>query len=283
MDYQREAREQYYKAYSIASRNQLKDKKQRVPANPTDLDTLLNEAMISEKVDLGVMDIPVNLIVGAAENKEALHSFTRDFLPLEKPGSEFAAMWRKVYEKYVSVQNSCQVSCLEYLGKFYVVEGILVVSVAKIYGSNILRSNVIRIMPKYTECKAIARYYDFLNQFEMTNLYQLQFTQSGYLEKLQFAMDKDILSQWSDNDRSGFMKYWPKIERAFQTSFNGCLSITSADAFVVLLEKYSISQIIQMDSWVLARLFQASWRDLSRLSCANREEADSDLGTLFSA
>ena len=283
MDYQREAHEQYYKAYSIATRNQLKDKKQRASANPVALDTLLNEDMISKRVDLGIMDIPVNLIVGAAENRESLQSFTREFLPLEKPGSEFAAMWREVYQKYVSDHNSGQVYCLEYLGKFYVVEGIRVVSVAKIYGSSILRSHIVRIMPKYTECKAIARYYDFLVQFGMTNLYQLQFTQPGYFEKLQFALDKDAFSQWSDQDRSKFMKYWPKIERAFQTSFNDCLSITSADAPVVLLEKYSISQIMGMDSWVLARLLQASWRDLSRLSYANRTDSDSNAGTLFSA
>ena len=77
--------------------------------------------------------------------------------------------------------------------------------------------------------------------------------------------------------------HWPKIERAFQKSFDNCLNITSADALVVLLDKYSFTQLIGLDSWVLARIFQASWKDLCRLSQANRAEADSDMGTLYTA
>ena len=283
MDYQREAHEEYQKAYSIAMRNQLKDKKQRVAPYPSMLDAILNESMISCRQDLGVMDIPTNLIIGVSEYSDVLLKYTKDFLPLADPNSQIAMLWRHAYQALKGREDSKEISCLEYLGKFYVVDGLQEVSVAKYSGTYQLRSHVTRILPIKTESSTVEHYYDFLVQFDLTNLYQLQFTQPGYFEKLQSALNKQASAKWTDTDRSKFLMHWPKIERAFQKSFDNCLKITSADALVVLLEKYSYTQLIELDSWVLARLFQASWKDLCRLSRANRAEADSDMGTLYTA
>lgn len=283
MDYQREAHEEYQKAYSIAMRNQLTDKKQRVAPYPSILDAILNERMISCRQDLGVMDIPTNLIIGVSEYSDVLLKYTKDFLPLADPNSQIAMLWRHAYQALRGREDSKEISCLEYLGKFYVVDGLQEVSVAKYSGTYQIKSHVTRILPIKTESSTVEHYYDFLVQFDLTNLYQLQFTQPGYFEKLQSALNKQASAEWTDTDRSKFLMHWPKIERAFQKSFDNCLNITSADALVVLLDKYSFTQLIGLDSWVLARIFQASWKDLSRLSNANRAEADSSMGTLYTA
>ena len=283
MDYQREAHEEYQKAYSIAMRNQLKDKKQRVASYPSILDAILNERMISCRQDLGVMDIPTNLIVGVSEYSDVLLKYTKDFLPLADPNSQIAMQWRRAYQALRGQESSKEICCLEYLGKFYVVDGLQEVSVAKYSGTYQIKSHVTRILPIKTESSTVEHYYDFLVQFDLTNLYQLQFTQPGYFEKLQSALNKQASAEWTDTDRSKFLMHWPKIERAFQKSFDNCLNITSADALVVLLDKYSFTQLIGLDSWVLARIFQASWKDLCRLSHANRAEADSNMGTLYTA
>lgn len=274
MNFEREARAQYQKAHSIALVNQLKDKKQRVATYPIALDALLDERMISCRLDLGVMDIPVNLIVGVAEHNESNQMYTRDFLPVENPNSDFAEKWCGVYQKYVADQSSKVIRCLEYLGRFYVLDGLMDVSVAKFYGADIIKSHIIRLMPVNNESASVKRYFDFLGHFHLTNLYQLQFTQPGHFEKLQAALDKDVRMKWSDSDRTSFLAHWSKIERAFQTSFDNGLNITSADALVVLLEKYSFAQIIRMDSWVLARIFQTCWKDLYQLSYTNRMESE---------
>ena len=283
MDYQREAHEEYQKAYSIAMRNQLKDKKQNVAPYPSVLDAILNERMISCRQDLGVMDIPTNLIVGVSEYSDVLLKYTKDFLPLADPNSQIAMQWRRAYQALRGQENSEEIRCLEYLGKFYVVDGLQEVSVAKYSGTYQIRSHVTRILPVKTQSSTVEHYYEFLVQFDLTNLYQLQFTQPGYFEKLQSALNKQESAEWTDNDRSKFLMHWPKIERAFQKSFDNCLNITSADALVVLLDKYTFTQLVQLDSWVLARIFQASWKDLCRLSHANCAEADSGMGTLYTA
>ena len=283
MDYQREAHDEYKKAYSIAMRNQLKDKKQRVAPYPSILDAILNERMISCRQDLGVMDIPTNLIVGVSEYSDVLLKYTKDFLPLADPNSQIAMQWRRAYRALRGQENSKEICCLEYFGKFYVVNGLQEVSVAKYSGTYQIKSHVTRILPVKTESGMVEHYYDFLGQYDLTNLYQLQFTQPGYFEKLQSALNKQASAEWTDSDRNKFLMHWPKIERAFQKSFDNCLNITSADALVVLLDKYSFTQLIGLDSWVLARIFQASWKDLCRLSHANRVEADANMGTLFTA
>lgn len=274
MDYEREARVQYQKAYSMAMRNHPQEKKNRNIANPITLNALLEEGMISCRIDLGIMEIPTNLIVGIAEPMESMRIFTRDFLPLADPDSESANFWRNTYQKYVADPNRSVIDCLEYLGKFYVLNGIQEVSVVKFYGACTIKARIIRMMPIKSEATAIRRYFDFLVHFHLTNLYQLQFTQPGYFEKLQRALDKEGMMQWNESDRSSFLMHWPKIERAFQKSFDNSLNITCADALVILLEKYPYKQLIQMDSWVLARIFQASWKDFYQFRLTNHKETN---------
>ncbi|MBR2890617.1 MAG: hypothetical protein IKC09_10130 [Oscillospiraceae bacterium] len=131
-----------------------------------------------------------------------------------------------------------------------------------------MRSQVIRIMPIRTDTKSVQLYYDFLFQFQMTRMYQLQFTQEGFFEKLQNALGNGPSYKWTDSDRARFLAVWPMIEEAFHKSYEDCLHITAADALVVLLAKYTIDQIGQMQFWALARIFQAFRKELYTLSFA---------------
>ena len=97
-------------------------------------------------------------------------------------------------------------------------------------------------------------------------LYQIQFTQPAYFEKFQAALGFRPDHVWTEENCADFLPVWNRIESAFYKSYEHSLRITAADALVVLLEKYSYDQIIQMDSWVLARMFQALWKELYVLS-----------------
>lgn len=267
MKFMREVHEQYQKAYALATRNQQKNKKQGLPICPVVLDSLINERMISYRLDLGVIEIPTSLIVGVAEENDKLALYTKEFLPVSKPNSDFANKWRQIYADFISNDCVCdEIRCLEYLGRFYVADGLKRVSVAKFHGAPILRSQVIRIMPIKTDSKEVELYYDFLFHFRLTRLYQLQFTQPGHFEKMQRAFGKTPTGKWSDSDRAAFLLYWPTIEKAFHKSYSDYLNITAADALVVLLDKYSYTQISRMEPWVLARVFQVSWKELYTLS-----------------
>lgn len=267
MKFAREVHEIYQQAYALATASLTKAKKKGTPLCPVALNTLMEENMISYRRDLGVIDIPTTLIVGVAEATEKSALYTKDFFPVSDPNSEFADQWRDIYLQYSS--GNCllgHILCYEYLGKFYVVDGMKRVSVVKFSKTPTIKSQVVRIMPIRTDAKAIRRYYDFLYQFRLTKMYQLQFTQDSYFEKLQTALENDPTHKWTDGDRLRFLAVWPKIEEAFHKSYEDSLHITAADALVVLLEKYTFDQIAYMQPWMLARIFQVFWKELYTLS-----------------
>ena len=107
---------------------------------------------------------------------------------------------------------------------------------------------------------------DFLLQYHYTKLNQIHFTQPGFFEKFQIALDHTPTYSWTDEDRDEFLRVWTKIESAFQKSYDNSLSISAADALVVLLERFSFDRIAAMDSWIIARMFQAHWKELYQLS-----------------
>lgn len=275
MEFEREIHEQYQKAYALGMKNLQDKKKQRLAVCPAALNTLLDEKMVSYRVDLGVMEIPTNLIIGVSNATEEMMLYTKEFLPISVPNSDFADCWRVLY-KNLNADHSFaeEISCYEYLGKFYVIDGLKRVSVAKYMGLSTIRSQVIRILPMRTDAQEVVEYVEFLSHYRHTKLYQLQFTQKGYFEKLQVALGRKPGYRWSDTDRANFLRHWSVIEGAFRKSYEESLRITPADALVVLLNRYTYDQIISMDSWVLARIFQAFWKEMYTLSFPDAGKAE---------
>ena len=106
----------------------------------------------------------------------------------------------------------------------------------------------------------------FLLQYQYTKLHQIYFTQPGFFEKFQIALDHDPTYQWTDGDRSEFLRVWSNIEYAFHKSYGNSLLISAGDALVILLERFTFDQIGAMDTWVLARFFQILWKEFYQLS-----------------
>lgn len=138
------------------------------------------------------------------------------------------------------------------------------------------------VNPDFQEVKV---YFDSLLQHHYTKLHQIRFTQPGFFEKFQIALGHNPTYCWTSADRDEFLQVWPNIEYAFQKSYENSLPISAADALVVLLERFTFEQIAAMDSWVLARVFQAYWKELCQLSFpdANTAEMNNTAGILQTA
>lgn len=267
MRFEREVQELYLNAYGKGISSLRKNGKEGVPMPLQVLEATLDQKEVAYKTDLGVMDIPVSQIVGVLAANGTQLLYTHDFLPLSSPKSAFAKEWRQVYLEYLSDKGlNAPIRCYEYLGRFYVQDGVKRVSVLKSHGASTISAQVIRIMPTCTTDKNIQCYYEFLRHFRLTKLYQVSFTQPGYFEKLQAALGHESNYRWNETDRFGFLFHWHTIEGAFLKAYGSDLNITAADALIVLLEKYSYSQIIKMPVWVLTRVFQACWKELYALS-----------------
>ena len=267
MGFEKEVMQQYIIANDKAARAQRSSAKQPPIKNPVVLEKILDRNKVAYKIELGVLEIPMNQIVGiaAADQRELLYA--SNFMPLSKANTEFANTWRHLYQEFLSDDGLRKtIRCYEYLGKFYVQDGAKRVSVLKHHGAATVFSEVIRIMPNCTQERNVQNYYEFLQHFRLTRLYQISFSNPEHFAKLQSALGHEANYRWNDTDRFGFLFHWHTIENAFHKAFEESLSITAADALAVLLEKYTYNQIIRMPVWVLTRVFQANWKQMYELS-----------------
>lgn len=220
-------------------------------------------------MDLGVLNIPVNQIVGIASGSDN-ENYTTDFLPLPPAKSEFAEKWTQIYMEHLTDRGLVDpIRCYEYLGKFYVVDGKKRVSVLKVNGTTMVNAEVTRIMPVVTEDPEIQNYYEFVRTFEKTGLYQIAFTQPGKADSFLEALGYNPDHVWNESDRYSFIFNWHSFARAFEVAFDGDLKITTADAVQVLLKNYSFFELKKMPSWTLAELMQDAWQEMYQISDPN--------------
>lgn len=253
MRFEKEARGLYAAAWHAARREQRQGKR----SYPVALKSVLHAKDIAYAIDLEVMNIPTGKIVGVAKVSDKDLAYTADFLPLYPVGSEFARQWCRLYQAYLSDEGlSDPIRCYEYLGNFYVIDGMKRVSVVKSHGAPIIKAQVTRLMPVKVNTPTIQGYYEFLNHFRLTQLYQVSFNTSGNFNKLQKALGYADDHIWTEMDRFSFLFYWYAFDRAFHNVFEEDASVTAADALVAVLEDYPYSEIKKMAPWDLMWVLQ---------------------------
>lgn len=209
------------------------------------LDSAIGKTEIVKKVNMGLIQIPVSHIVGYVSGD---------------------CDW---------ADDTAYLRCCEYLGDFYIYGTPTQVSFIMNSGSFVLNARVMRLIPAYCDEKRIQAYYEFLNYYPLTEMYQVQFTQPGYFAIFQNALGHDADYVWTNTDRCNFLMKWYVVESAFHNSFDQKMNISAADALVVLLENHTISQITSMPSWILMKTFQASWKKLHMLDVQMAAKAES--------
>ena len=166
----------------------------------------------------------------------------------------------KIYWNYLSNKGvRCPISCYEYMGKFYIVDGIKRVSIARCHGAPTISASVTRLLPPKTDTEEVKRYYEFLDAFEKTGLYQIEFSRPDFFASFQSALGFAEDYHWNETDRIEFLFNWPLFEHAYDEAFGGYLKITSADAFLVLLEDCPFEKLREMPSIVLVQMMRKKW------------------------
>ena len=261
MRFQTEVWEQYAASQNRAKRILRKGKDMKLPV----LNDILDRSKMTDIVELGTVNIPVNQIVGVVIDTDR-DFYTRDFQPLPSVKSEFAETWTGLYMEHLSDTGLVDpIRCCEYLGKFYVVDGKKRVSVLKAHGTTMVKAEVTRILPEKSDDIQTLSYYEFLRAYEKTGLYQIAFTRPGQTEGFLKALGHAPDHVWNDSDRFSLMFRWYPFERALKVAFDGTLNITTADAMMVLFQKHTYDELCKMPSWNLAELMQESWEDMCRI------------------
>ena len=265
MDFRTEASEEYQKALRAGTRNH----RQCVHSGTYPFLQILDEILPAYKtvgvVELGLIDIPMDKIVGT-KTRGRTNAFAANFMPLMPENSEFGMKWSMLCQAHLSDTGIRDpITCYEFLGKFYVQEGNKRVSVLKHFGARSVMGNVVRIQPAESTDKEVLAYRDFLTYFPMTRLYQVYFTKVGSFPALQAAMGYGEDHAWSDDERRRYLSGYYIFSEAFEKLGGNKLPITVADAMLEWLKVYPFGQIREMSSQQLLRSLEAMWPQIKAI------------------
>ena len=266
----------YNYAHKCARKQMKKNREYGGEMHPKEIDAILKENADVERIDLGVMDIPVNQIIGVADC-EGKERYAAGFLPVCPATSGYAEHWRELYINYKQDKGFLsRLYCYEYLGKFYIVDGKKRVSILKSLDVPVTSAYVTRIVPAFSEEKHIQLYYEFIEYFKLTKLYQVSFSQHGSFEKLQKLMGHEPDQVWNDDERRMMLHDLRRIDAALESAFGGYMNVTPADALLVLLEEHSFQQIRRMALSVMADHLQRKWKILYGLCSMDTNETETE-------
>ena len=166
--------------------------------HPAVLDEILPEISGDAVLDLGLVDIPTHRIIGT-KSAGRITAFTATFKPLLDAKSEFGSKWINLCAAHLGETGiSDPIQVYEYLGNFYVQEGIKRVSVLRHFGSPRIPGTVKRSVPPLTDDPRIKAYYEFLDFYKASKLYSVQFRRPGDYAKLLSYMGKKAGETWTE-------------------------------------------------------------------------------------
>lgn len=223
------------------------------------LGEIFPEFSAAGRVNVGIVDIPMDLIVGTTTAGRR-SAFAGNFMPLLDSGTEFYSKWVHLCEAHLGPGGITDpIVCCEYLGKFYVTEGNKRVSVLKSYGAPSIRGQVTRVLPAWSEDETVQIYYEFLPFYQLSGLYDVSFTVRGSYEKLQARLGFAPDHVWTEEERLEFIHGFRRFKEAFDKVNAEKLEITAGDALLVWLQVNPLEELQHGD---LVKSLQTAWPDV---------------------
>lgn len=245
---------------------------------PQVLEDLYPEAMTAARAELGVMEIPMDAIIGtlASGRKSA---FAGNFMPLLNENTEFAAKWINLCSAHLSDRGIVDpIVCFEYLGRFYVQEGHKRVSVLRSYDALTIRAKVTRVYPIWNDEPNIRAYYEFLEFFKRAQIYGPMFTRPGCWAKLEEGLGFEKGHVWTGDERADFMRlYWRLREACTPQMLEQVPEHSLSEVLLSCLDVYPYEQLKTLDTAELRRRATALLPDLRY---AAKEETKGELPTV---
>ena len=231
--------------YSQARRLGIKEMKARAakhedPYLPA-LEELLPHTSALNEVDLGTTRIDMDQIVGTRTTARR-EAFSPSFYPLLEEGSEFAAKWSSLAASHVKEGIRDSITAVEYLNRFYVVEGHKRVSVLRFFGASTIRAEVRRLLPPRSDEPEIAVYYEFLDFYKVTNINYIRFSRLGAYPAMLKLLCGEDLTPWDEDRRRGFFSDIVRFRKAFAVSPLAS-SLTQDEALMRYLEIFGVSAL----------------------------------------
>ena len=237
--------------------------------HPLVLDEILQDSMAETVVDVGLVEIPAERIVGVKASGRVT-AFSASFRPLLDAQSEFGAKWISLCAAHLGETGITDpIQCYEYLGNFYVQEGNKRVSVLRHFEAPRIPGYVKRVMPAKTEAPRIVAYYEFLEYFKGAKLYQPQFRRPGDYGKFLKYLGKRMDEPWTEEEKRTFRAYYHYFTDAFAAVAKNT-ELLADEALLLWLELYPYQNLGSLSAQELKKSISALWEDIVT---SNKEES----------
>ena len=231
------------------------------------LDDILSCVQVQSEEVLGVLEIPMDQIVGTKTSGRQT-AFAVNFMPIMPEGTEFAGKWARLYNYQTEEGNTEPIVVYEFINKFYVQEGNKRVSVYKYLNAPTMEAQVIRIIPKRNDSLENKLYYEFLDFYKCTEINFLWFTKLGSFEALTKAVGKKPDEVWTEEERKDFDYAYHIFYKIFKEKGGKELAVTGADAFLFYLSLYPYEKILKLSEEKMRKDINRIWNELPVLNRA---------------
>ena len=232
---------------------------------PPVLDEILPVHAADIYLDVGVVEIPTERIIGV-KSAGRITAFSASFLPLLDLDTEFATKWMNLCDAHLSDEGIREpILCYEYLGNFYVQEGNKRVSVLRAFEAPRIPGHVRRVMPEKSDEPHIRAYFEFLDFYKDSGLYEVQYHTPGSYAKLLAALGKKPGQKWTRDEQRSFTASLQYFRDAFLSLGGDRLNISPEEALMLWLELYTFEDLAKMPTAQLKKILGSLWTDLKVL------------------
>ena len=271
-----EALQQYEVALKAGQRYYHDALKKGTYPYPPALDELVDEKQLVGKAELGVINIPAELIAGT-KSAGRTSALAGNFMPLLEVNTEFAMKWIRLCEAHLSDEGIRDpIKCYEYLGRFYIEEGNKRASVLMSYGAPFVPGNVIRLIPEYSDDPEIQVYYEFMHFYTLTGLYNVSFNRKGGYTRLLAALGTGEDHVWTDRERKSFSAGFQHFRTAFDKLKTPDMTVTPAEALLVWLKVFPFSDIKELTLPDLTDKLKTIWPDVKAIEALGEPEVSTE-------
>ena len=231
------------------------------PYLPT-LSEIVGEEQLGHTTNLGTVLIPLEFVVGT-KSLGRTQSFSRNFMPLMNPNTEFAGKWQRLCQAHLEEGIWDPIKVWEYRNRFYVEEGHKRVSVLKFFDANSVSAQVIRILPRRDGSREIELYYEFVDFYQYSRINFLEFSKPGSYAKLQELLGKLPGQAWSEEERRDFTTAYSCFHQAYDAQGGGRLTSTAGDALLAFLKIYGYDALRGKSAQEIQTAVAKVWEEIT--------------------
>ena len=228
------------------------------------LDDLVSSEKILTEVNLGVMPVPTELIVGTKTVSRA-NAFARNFMPLLAEDTEFGMKWKSLCRSHLEEGIRDSLKAYEYMNRYYIQEGNKRASVLKFFGAVTIPVEVIRVLPVKDGSKEIEIYYEMVDFFNRSKINYLEFSETGCYKQIQKLMGKAPDEVWTEEECSLFKTAYFNLKKAFHELNGESVNVTASDALLTYLKIYGFQDLISKSNEQIKASLLKIWEEVRLL------------------